>query len=50
MSARHFLSLMDCSPDELAQLIRRAIELKALRHAGIAHEPMRGGGYSACSS
>ena len=42
MSARHFLSLMDCSPDELAQLIRRAIELKALRHAGIAHEPMRG--------
>jgi len=42
MSARHFLSLMDCSPDELAQLIKRAIELKALRRNGVVHEPLRG--------
>jgi len=33
---------MDCSPAELARLIERAIELKALRRAGVAHEPMRG--------
>ena len=28
MSARHFLSLMDCTPDELVGLIRRGMELK----------------------
>jgi ornithine carbamoyltransferase len=41
MSARHFLSLMDCTPDELAQLIGRAIELKAMRRQGVLHEPLR---------
>ncbi len=36
MSAtRHFLTLLDFSPAELAQLIRRAIELKRERQAGI---------------
>lgn len=42
MSTRHFLSLMDCTPAELAQLIARAIELKAQRRAGELHEPLRG--------
>ncbi|MBF7729415.1 ornithine carbamoyltransferase [Pseudomonas sp. N040] len=41
MNARHFLSLMDCTPAELAQLIARAIELKAMRRQGILHEPLR---------
>ena len=42
MSTRHFLSLMDLSPQELGGLIHRAIELKDLRKRGIAHEPLRG--------
>ena len=42
MSTRHFLSLMDCTPAELTQLIARAIELKAQRRAGELHEPLRG--------
>ncbi len=42
MSARHFLSLMDYSPQELSGLIRRAIELKDLRKRSIAHEPLQG--------
>jgi ornithine carbamoyltransferase len=41
MSARHFLSLMDCTPDELVGLLRRGIELKALRERGILHEPLK---------
>ncbi|SDU15095.1 ornithine carbamoyltransferase [Pseudomonas pohangensis] len=41
MSTRHFLSLMDCSPDELAGLITRAIELKALRRDGVPHDSLR---------
>ena len=31
---RHFLTLMDLSADEIRRLIRRAIELKALRDRG----------------
>ena len=31
MSARHFLSLMDCTPEELVSVIRRGIELKDLQ-------------------
>lgn len=42
MNARHFLSLMDYSPQQLGGLIRRAIELKDLRNRGIAHEPLKG--------
>jgi ornithine carbamoyltransferase len=41
MSARHFLSLMDCTADELNQLVARAIELKAQRYADVLHEPLR---------
>jgi len=41
MSARHFLSLMDCTPQELANLIRRGIELKALRNRGTLFEPLK---------
>ena len=41
MSARHFLSLMDCTPDELVSLIRRGIELKDLRNRGVLFEPLK---------
>jgi len=41
MTARHFLSFMDCSPAELRRLINRGIELKALRSQGVLHEPLR---------
>ncbi|WP_108097522.1 ornithine carbamoyltransferase [Pseudomonas sp. GV071] len=41
MSARHFLSLMDCTPDELLGLLRRGIELKSLRNRGILFEPLK---------
>ena len=42
MSARHFLSLMDCTPAELHGLVRRAIELKDLRRQGVLYEPLKG--------
>lgn len=38
---RHFLSLMDLTNNELQQVLNRAKELKALRKAGIRHEPLR---------
>lgn len=41
MSARHFLSLMDCTPQELLSLVRRGIELKDLRQRGILFEPLK---------
>ncbi|ARU87563.1 ornithine carbamoyltransferase [Pseudomonas sp. M30-35] len=41
MSARHFLSLMDCTPAELVSLIRRAMELKDLRNRGVLFEPLK---------
>lgn len=41
MSARHFLSLMDCTPQELHSLVRRGIELKDLRERGILFEPLK---------
>lgn len=41
MSARHFLSLMDCTPQELHSLVRRSIELKDLRERGILFEPLK---------
>lgn len=41
MSARHFLSLMDCTPAELVGLIRRGIELKDLRNRGVLFEPLK---------
>lgn len=42
MSVRHFLTLFDCSKPELQQLIRRGIELKALRNQGKLHETLKG--------
>jgi ornithine carbamoyltransferase len=41
MSARHFLSLKDCTPDELNGLIRRGMELKDLRNRGVLFEPLK---------
>ncbi|MBX8564342.1 ornithine carbamoyltransferase [Pseudomonas cichorii] len=41
MSARHFLSMMDYTPDELLGLIRRGIELKDLRNRGVLFEPLK---------
>jgi ornithine carbamoyltransferase len=38
---RHFLTLRDLSPDELRNLIQRAIELKAMQRAGQLYEPLR---------
>jgi ornithine carbamoyltransferase len=42
MSTRHFLTLLDCSPAELNQLIDRAIELKASQRQGQSHESAKG--------
>lgn len=42
MPVRHFLTLLDLSPDELQGLIRRAIELKAKLKAGDLYQPLRG--------
>jgi ornithine carbamoyltransferase len=39
---RHFLTLGDCTREELHALIARAIELKRMRQAGVLHEPFRG--------
>jgi ornithine carbamoyltransferase len=41
MTPRHFLTLLDFSPDELRALVRRAIELKAMRQRGEIHEPLK---------
>jgi ornithine carbamoyltransferase len=42
MTTRHFLTLLDFSPEELQGLIARAQELKAIHRAGILHEPLKG--------
>ena len=42
MTTRHFLSLLDLSPEEFRSLIARAGELKALRRAGTPHESLKG--------
>jgi ornithine carbamoyltransferase len=41
MAALHFLTLLDFAPEELNQLIERAIELKRMRIAGTVHQPLR---------
>jgi len=41
MTARHFLSLMDCSEAELIGLIKRGIELKSLHQQGVVYEPLK---------
>ncbi len=42
MPVRHFLTLLDLSPEELHGLMRRAIELKAKQRAGELYQPLRG--------
>ena len=41
MNARHFLSMMDYTPDELLGMIRRGVELKDLRNSGVLFEPLK---------
>ncbi|MBO3277178.1 ornithine carbamoyltransferase [Pseudomonas schmalbachii] len=41
MSARHFLSMLDYTTDELIGLIRRGSELKDLRDRGVLYEPLK---------
>jgi len=41
MATRHFLSLLDLSSQELTQLLKRAIELKAMHRAGEIYEPLK---------
>ena len=42
MASRHFLTLLDLSPDELTGLIHRAIEMKALMRASAQESPYQG--------
>ncbi len=39
---RHFLTLLDIDAGDINRLIRRAIELKAMTHAGERYEPLKG--------
>ncbi|AFT71537.1 Ornithine carbamoyltransferase 1 [Alloalcanivorax dieselolei B5] len=39
---RHFLTLLDLTPEELGYLLQRAVELKTMQRTGQFHEPMRG--------
>lgn len=41
MKPRHFLTLMDMTPQELEHLIRRALELKAMHRHGKNYAPFR---------
>ncbi|MGH8455006.1 MAG: ornithine carbamoyltransferase, partial [Nevskiales bacterium] len=41
MAKRDFLTLLDCSPQELRQLIERAIALKAMQRRGEIHQPLK---------
>ena len=41
IALRHFLTLLDLSPDELRQLIERAIELKQWQKQGRIFEPLK---------
>jgi ornithine carbamoyltransferase len=42
MPVRHFLTLLDLSPEELQAIIRRAIELKASRREDPVYQPLKG--------
>jgi ornithine carbamoyltransferase len=42
VAVRHFLNLQDASREELNQLLRRAIELKAMQRAGTVYQPLQG--------
>jgi ornithine carbamoyltransferase len=41
MSTRHFLTLLDLSPEELTKMTHRAIELKGMQHRGEIFEPLK---------
>ncbi len=41
MSCRHFLSLLDFSPEELRRLIQRASELKQIHKRGEIYQPLK---------
>jgi ornithine carbamoyltransferase len=41
MSKRDFLSLFDCTPQELARLVERARELKVMQQAHTIYEPLK---------
>jgi len=41
MTTRHFLTILDLTPEELGGLITRAIELKAIHRAGELHETLK---------
>ncbi len=41
MNPRHFLTLTDCTAEELHALIRRGIELKRMHRDGLVHEPLK---------
>jgi ornithine carbamoyltransferase len=41
MAVRHFLTLLDFTPSELAMIINRAIELKSMHQQGHVHEPLK---------
>jgi ornithine carbamoyltransferase len=41
MSTRHFLTLLDLTPEELSALISRARELKRIRQRGECYEPLK---------
>ncbi|MFZ5724072.1 MAG: ornithine carbamoyltransferase [Pseudomonadota bacterium] len=41
MAVRHFLTLLDLSPDELRALIARAIQLKEMHRLGDTYEPLK---------
>ncbi|OMH33944.1 ornithine carbamoyltransferase [Motiliproteus sp. MSK22-1] len=41
MKTRHFLTLLDLTPQELQQVIARATVLKAMRNSGEIYEPMK---------
>lgn len=42
MDTRHFLTLLDFSPEELTRVVSRAAELKRLHRAGTAWRPLEG--------
>jgi ornithine carbamoyltransferase len=42
MAVRHFLTLLDFTPQELLAVLTRAIELKKMRVDGVIYEPFRG--------
>lgn len=42
MTPRHFLTLLDFTPDELKQILARASQLRQMQHAGEVYQPFVG--------